>query len=230
MTQMGTNGVIHGIDSILVPPPQALDIIQFLPSEFSTLELGLLKTGLLEGLNKTAHAGLTFFAPNNFAFQKLGPRINGFLFSPYGQKYLKAVLQYHVVLNQTLYSDAYYKTAGSDSSNDDDHRHDGPGHVPKGYFQVDLPTLLEDRSLNVYIARYGRLIAIKINGFANVVVEDGVAKDGVVHVVGDVLIPPKKLGMDNKPDVGTADMTLEEFIERLEPYVEKGEKNGKLDL
>jgi len=42
---MGTNGVIHGIDSILLPPPKVVDIISFLPGEFSTLELALHKTG-----------------------------------------------------------------------------------------------------------------------------------------------------------------------------------------
>ena len=108
----GTNGVIHGLDSILVPPPKAMDIISFLPGEFSTLELGLVKTGLLEPLNDTSrHVGGTLFAPSNFAFQRLGPRITGFLFSKYGEKYLKALLKYHVVANYTLYSDAFYKAS-----------------------------------------------------------------------------------------------------------------------
>lgn len=110
----------------MVPPPKVVDILQFLPGEFSTLELGLTKTGLLEPLNDTSkHIGGTLFAPSNFAFQKLGPRINGFLFSSYGQKYLKALLEYHVVANQTLYSDAYYKAEGVDQAG-----------IPKGYFHV----------------------------------------------------------------------------------------------
>ena len=67
------------------------------------------------------------FAPSNFAFQKLGPRINAFLFSSYGLKYLKALLKYHVVVNQTLYSDAYYK------ADDKDVEETG---IPKGYFHV----------------------------------------------------------------------------------------------
>lgn len=32
---------------------------------------------------------------------------------------------------------------------------------------------------------------MKVNGFSSVVVEDGIARDGVIQVVGDVLIPPK---------------------------------------
>lgn len=56
----GTNGVIHGVDSLIIPPPNTIKIIDLLPSEFSTLELGLGKTGLLEMLNTTEHAGGTF--------------------------------------------------------------------------------------------------------------------------------------------------------------------------
>jgi uncharacterized surface protein with fasciclin (FAS1) repeats len=53
-------------------------------------------------------SGGTFFAPTNLAFAKLGPHVNAFLFSRYGQKYLKALLKYHIVANHTLFSDAYY--------------------------------------------------------------------------------------------------------------------------
>lgn len=210
----GTNGVIHGVDSIIIPPRPILEIVDSLPATFSTLELGLGKTGLLEKLNSTKHAGGTFFAPSNFAFQKLGTRINSFLFSSNGRKYLKALLEYHVVADQTLYSDAYYKASSNDM---DESEH---GRIPKGLFHVDLPTLLKDKHLSIDIARYGRLIEIKINGFARVDVSDGVAEDGVIHVVGNVLIPPKKLG-EGKLEVwdGKTEMTEEELIDRLEPYI-----------
>lgn len=61
-------------------------------------------------INDTStHTGGTFFAPTNLAFKKLGPKVNAFLFSRWGEKYLKALLKYHVVLDRTLYSDAYNK-------------------------------------------------------------------------------------------------------------------------
>ncbi|KAL8732410.1 MAG: hypothetical protein Q9166_002810 [cf. Caloplaca sp. 2 TL-2023] len=208
----GTNGVIHGIDSLLVPPPNVVDIIQLLPGEFSTLELGLTKTGLLPVINDTsAHIGGTVFAPSNFAFQKLGPKINGFLFSSYGLKYLKALLEYHVVANHTLYSDAYYAVDSVDNKD-----------IPKGDFQIDLPTLLEDKSLGVNVARYGRLIVIRINGFSQVTIEDGIAADGVIQVVSDVLIPPKKIDRMQQHYQGE-ELTVEDLKERLEPFVEKVE-------
>jgi len=187
---------------------------QALPGEFSTLELALTKTGLLPAFNdSSSHKGGTLFAPSNFAFKRLGPRINAFLFSKYGEKYLKALLLYHVADNITLYSDAIYK---EDSTESGPHR--GP---PKGLFHIDLPTGLEGKSLSVDIARYGRLITIKINGFTRVAVTDGIAADGVIHVVPNVLIPPKTPG---GPGVAEDDMDLEEFKESLAPYVEDADE------
>lgn len=116
------------MDHLLIPPPKAAEIVQFLPGEFSTLELALIKTGLLEKLNDTSrHVGGTLFAPSNFAFQLLGPRINAFLFSSYGQKYLKALLLYHIVPNQTLYSDAFYKAENVEATG-----------IPKGVFHASI--------------------------------------------------------------------------------------------
>lgn len=221
----GANGVIHGVDSILVPPPSTVAIIDLLPSEFSTLELGLGKTGLLEEYNKTDNPAGTLFAPSNFAFQKLGPKINAFLFSKFGLKYLRALLEYHIVPQQVLYSDAFYRPGDDNNSTIFAREAGRPRHgVPKGFFHVDLPTLLEDKSLSINIFRYGRLIEIKINGFSRVDISDGVASNGVIHVVSDVLIPPKQLnGASEEQD--DQEMTLEEFKERLEPYVQEEESN-----
>ncbi|KAL8655082.1 MAG: hypothetical protein Q9210_001103 [Variospora velana] len=207
----GTNGVIHGIDSLLVPPPNVADVISFLPAEFSTLELGLTKTGLFAPLNDTSnHYGGTVFAPSNFAFQKLPTKITAFLFSSYGTKYLKALLQYHIVANQTLYSDAYYAAESVDDADD---------KIPKGIFHIDLPTLLEDKSLAVDVARYGRLIEIKVNAFARVDIQDGIAADGVIQVVSDVLIPPKRIDRMVQHWQGEV-LTVEDLKERLEPLIE----------
>ncbi|EXJ81168.1 hypothetical protein A1O3_07458 [Capronia epimyces CBS 606.96] len=206
----GTNGVIHGLDSLLLPPPKVVDILSLLPGEFSTLDYALEKTGLYSLFNDTSsHNGGTLFAPSNFAFQRLGPKINAFLFSRYGQKFLKALILYHAGDNVTLYSDAIYKLDADSSP---------PHHkVPKGHIHVDLPTGLKGKSLSIDIGRYGRLITIKINGFTRVSVLDGIAADGVIHVVPNVLIPPKTPG---GPGVAEDDMDLDEFKARLAPFVE----------
>lgn len=204
----GTNGVIHGIDSILLPPPKAVDILTALPGEFSTLELALYKTELFGTFNDTSgHDGGTLFAPSNWAFKKLGPRINAFLFSQHGLKYLKALILYHVVDDITLYSDAIYKSAEAR----------GGHRIPKGVYHVDLPTALEGKSLSVDVARYGRLIEIKINGFNRVAVSDGIAADGVIHVVNSLLIPPKT--PHATPVMADESLTVEELKDALAPYV-----------
>ncbi|KAL1628854.1 hypothetical protein SLS54_001543 [Diplodia seriata] len=210
----GTNGVIHGLDTILIPPPKAADIISLLPGEFSTLTLGLEKTGLFDVLNSTDHAGGTFFAPSNWAFKKLGPRINAFLFSSYGEKYLKALLKYHIVPEQTLYSDAFYRP-----SKDDEHS--------KGYFHVDLPTLLDDKPLSVDVGSHGPFTEIKINGFSRVAIQNGIAKDGVIQVVSSVLIPPKTAGMNDFWE--GEHLSVDEFKARLEPFVESGESEAEAE-
>jgi uncharacterized surface protein with fasciclin (FAS1) repeats len=197
---------------LILPPPPGLKIIGLLPGEFSTLQLGLYKTGLFEGIEKSNHTGGTLFAPSNFAFKKLGPKINAFLFSSYGEKYLKALLKYHIVANQTLYSDAYYGSSSEDVEGKD---------IPKGHFHVDLQTLLEDKSLSIDVARYGGLIDMKINGFTSVAVQDGVAKDGVIHVLSSVLIPPKTPG--GAAEEASEDMEVEELMARLIP-------EGRTDL
>lgn len=88
--------------------------------------------------------------------------------------------------------------------------------IPKGRFHVDLPTLLEDKSLSIDVARYGGFISIKINGFASVAVQDGIAKDGVIQVVSSVLIPPKTPGA--VAESVEEEMDLEEFKERFETF------------
>jgi uncharacterized surface protein with fasciclin (FAS1) repeats len=210
----GTNGVVHGVDSILVPPPKTAKILELLPGEFSTLELALHKTGMFDKINNTdyPHSGGTFFAPSNFAFKKLGPRVNAFLFSSYGQKYLKALLKYHIVVNQTLYSDAFFDA--SKKHDDDESVADRPGN-----YHYDLPTVLDDKFLAVDVARYGPFVEIRINAFARVTVHDGVASDAVIQVVSDVLIPPKSAGGELVMWQGE-ELSVEEFKERLEPFAE----------
>ena len=127
-----------------------------------------------------------------------------------------------MVANETLYSDAFYKAKSIDETEAGCHGEEEVGEedVPKGYFHVDLPTLLDEKSLSIDVARYGRFITIKINGFSNVAVQDGVARDGVIHVVSSVLIPPKTPGGQQEEIEEEGEMDLEDFKMRLIPYFE----------
>ncbi|KAL1952776.1 hypothetical protein VTO42DRAFT_4267 [Malbranchea cinnamomea] len=219
------NGVIHALDHFLIPPFLTTDTLGFVPSVFSTFELGLWKTGLFDRINKTStHTGGTFFVPTNTAFKKLGPCANAFLFSRWGEKYLKALLKYHIVFNRTLYSDAFNKPKKDEAFVD-------------GTIHVDLPTLLEDHHLSIDIAHYHRFYAIKINGFTTVAAADVCTKDGVIQILHDVLIPPRKphfeprgallddledslLGYSCSGKKGNAGLSVRELMARLDPYVE----------
>jgi len=82
------------------------------------------KTGLGEDLKEENQRGGTVFAPTNLAWSRLGPKLNSFLFSEHGTKYLRALLKYHVVLNETLYSDAFYPEHRREHRGKDDKRED----------------------------------------------------------------------------------------------------------
>ncbi|KAI1979780.1 hypothetical protein LOZ53_004527 [Ophidiomyces ophidiicola] len=202
------------IDHILLPPFQSSDTLSLVPSVFSTLDFGLAKTGLYKMINDTSsHTGGTFFAPTNIAFRKLGAKVNAFLFTQWGEKYLRALLEYHIVFGRTLYSDAYHKVEKKGSGGKTIH--------------IDLPTLLKDHSLSVDISGFDRFEKMRVNGFISVASPDIITKDGVVHIVNDVLIPPKHPhhhSLPFTPGDGLAEIseiTVEDIIERLDPWVRK---------
>jgi hypothetical protein len=71
--------------------------------------------------------------------------------------------------------------------------------------------------LSIDIARYGPFINVRINGYTDVAVQDGVVKDGVIQVLSNVLIPPKKLG----GAYGEEELSVQELKDRLDGYVEE---------
>ncbi|KAM0270418.1 hypothetical protein ACHAQH_009453 [Verticillium albo-atrum] len=208
------NGVILGVNRILVPPPMVGRELSLFPSKFSTLLLAYEKTDFVDFIHHVEMKGSTVFAPSNAAFDRLGPGANAFLFnSEKGLKYLKALLKYHIVANETLYSDHYYKHGRSEEevAVDGDVEAEGIKH-----YHVDLPSLLDEKSIAVDISRWGGFIDLKVNGYIHVSVSDAVAKNGVVHVVDSVLLPHRKPGGDSQVDV-------EELKDMLAPFVEEAE-------
>ncbi|KAF3054903.1 putative fasciclin domain family protein [Daldinia childiae] len=233
-----SNGVLHGVDNILVPPPPAKTLISLFPTKFSTLELAAEKTGLKRhGDSHHELTGLTVFAPTNTAFQRLGPGANAFLFNTEkGLHYLRALLAYHIVANETLYSDAYYgpKAAGFAPSldlaynADADTAEEEDGAETKGakHYHLDLPTLLDDAHLAVDISRWFGFITIKVNGHVDVAIQDGLARNGVLQVVDHILIPPHNhKGAWNGEVEG--EISVEELVERLEPFIKKDIGKGE---
>ncbi|KAK4453438.1 putative fasciclin domain family protein [Podospora aff. communis PSN243] len=213
------NGLIHAVDFILVPPPPTAKILQLLPNTFSTLSLGLENTGLGEELADLTFEGGTFFAPTNRAFTRLGPRANAFLFSDRGKKYLKALIKYSIVANETLYSDAFYKRKGGEDVD-----------AERDYWHVDLPSLLEDKPISVDVRTWKGWVSIVANGYTRVAVQDVLARDGVLQVVNSVLFPPRRGGRHEWVDEEEREWEVEEIVERLEGYVERERESGMGDL
>lgn len=107
------NGYVHLIDRVLMMPESTSDLLRDDP-KLSKLRKALIDTDVAVTVNDTStHLGQTVFAPTNKAFEKLGSKANQFLFSPYGKEYLRALLQYHIVANQTMFSNLLFPHNGA---------------------------------------------------------------------------------------------------------------------
>ncbi|XP_050414723.1 transforming growth factor-beta-induced protein ig-h3 [Patella vulgata] len=97
--QNATNGVIHTLDSVMLPPVGTVTGLVQAMAAFSTLLKAVSVAGLADTLN--GPGPFTVFAPTNEAFSKLPPgTLQKLLSDP---KALANVLLYHVV-NGTVYS------------------------------------------------------------------------------------------------------------------------------
>merc|ERR1712032_1622006 len=156
-----TNGVVHIIDTVLIPPPRP-DIIAFATSD---KDLSTFVAAVTAGKLVTALEGkgpFTVFAPTNEAFEALTEPVLKWLLEPEHIKDLDAVLEYHVVSGAAVYSK--------------DLKHD-----------QEFKTL-EGRSVRVE-ERYDRgALHIYIN-HARVTSRDNGATNGVVHIIDRVLLP-----------------------------------------
>jgi uncharacterized surface protein with fasciclin (FAS1) repeats len=224
------NGYIAAVNSILLPPPIIGRVLTLFPDRFSTLLLAYEKTDFADVIRHTSFEGSTVFAPSNHAFSRLGSRANAFLFNTKtGLRYLSAILKYHIVPNATLYSDAIYdkrdesKNKGTATLDFDDAETETA--QPSKHF--DLGTLLDNAHLGVDIGKNWGFLTVRVNGFVNVAVQDGLAKNGVIHVVDKVLIPPHKHhdGKESESDENdNEDISVDELKARLADWVdEEGE-------
>jgi len=200
-----------------VPPPFAGRLLSLFPDVFSTLLLAYEKTGFVDKVvHRSKTVGGTVFAPSNSAFRRLGPRANAFLFNtPRGLKCLEVLLRYQIAPNVTLYSDAEYEAPEAA---------DGEGEgteKPRSGEHFELKTLLEGKSVSVDVRKWhGIITGMTVNKWVHVRVQDGVAKNAVVHIVDRVPIPPHKHKKAEEADEETGEMSPEELEERLAPYID----------
>ncbi|KAL0937367.1 fasciclin domain family protein [Colletotrichum truncatum] len=167
-SKKAANGIVHFVDNVLVPPPRHDKLIEALPEQLGTFSRAMKTTGVSEELHARAH-GITLFTPSNEAWEALGAEVNTFLFSDEGLEYLRALARYHV-LDEVVYSDIRLSDAGDEE-------------IPS---TPQFQTLLDDAVISVGINREKPVMVV--NG-KNVSVRDMPARDGIVHVLDEILIP-----------------------------------------
>ncbi len=97
-----SNGVIHVIDSVLMPTNDNLPTVASKAGKFATLLKAVKAAGLVDALS--GEKPLTVFAPTDDAFAKLDKDLLASLLKPENKEKLASILKYHVVEGR-VYSD-----------------------------------------------------------------------------------------------------------------------------
>jgi len=150
-----TNGVIHVVDTVLMPSDQTIPELAAAAGSFHTLVAAVKAAGLADVLS--GPGPFTVFAPTDAAFKALPKGTLESLLEPKNREQLAAILKLHVVSGRVFAADAVRG-----------------GKAPTLLGQ-DLPITIGAKGVQVGEAR---LVQADIN-----------AKNGVVHVIDQVLLP-----------------------------------------
>ena len=106
-----SNGVIHVIDAVLLPPAELSDIVDTAVADgrFTTLAAALQAASLVETLK--GEGPFTVFAPTDEAFAKLPAGTVENLLKPENLEQLKSILLYHVVAGKVMATDVVSLTS-----------------------------------------------------------------------------------------------------------------------
>jgi len=99
-----TNGVIHIIDSVILPASDNIPAVATKAGKFSTLLAAAKAAGLVDALS--GDKALTVFAPTDEAFGKLPSGTVESLLKPENKDKLKSILLFHVVEGRVYSEDA----------------------------------------------------------------------------------------------------------------------------
>jgi transforming growth factor-beta-induced protein len=155
------NGVIHVIDSVLLPPAKPSDIVDTAAADgrFTTLVAAVQAAGLVETLK--GEGPFTVFAPTDEAFAKLPAGTVEDLLKPENLETLKNILLYHVVPGKVMAADVV---------------------------QLDgkmADTALEGQQIDITV-KDGK---VYLNDTVQVIITDVETSNGVIHVIDMVLLP-----------------------------------------
>lgn len=161
-----SNGIIHVIDNVIVPPSKSLVEIAQGNADFSELVSLVLAAdpAVATALSTASANGLTVFAPTNAAFTELyktTPKAT--LLAPANRALLTSVLLYHVVPGRVFSTDLPNVSGEVATAN------------PSGKVKFDL-------------AGEPKVIG-KTSGASKITAANILATNGVVHVIDKVLMP-----------------------------------------
>jgi transforming growth factor-beta-induced protein len=154
-----SNGVIHVIDSVLMPKPALADIVDtaVAAGSFKTLAAALGAAGLVDTLK--GKGPFTVFAPTDEAFAKLPKGTVEDLLKPANKAKLAAILTYHVIAGEVMASTVV---------------------------TMDGKTAATVNGKSVKIGVKGA--AVTVDG-AKVLTTDIKTSNGVIHIIDTVMIP-----------------------------------------
>jgi transforming growth factor-beta-induced protein len=160
-----SNGVIHVIDSVLLPPTEeaaaesnTIVDVAVADGRFTTLVAAVEAAGLVETLS--GEGPFTVFAPTDDAFAALPAGTLDSLLLPENKQQLTDILLYHVVSGKVMAADVVNLTSA--------------------------PTVLgKDITITV---KDGKVF---LNDTVQVIITDVEASNGVIHVIDAVLLPPQ---------------------------------------
>lgn len=160
-----SNGLIHVIDNVIVPPTKSLVQLAQADTNFSELvSLALVADPAVITALSSASSGLTVFAPTNAAFRELyktTPKAT--LLAPASKTLLTSVLLYHVLPNRVFSTDLPNVT--------------GP-----------VATANTNSTLTFDLASQPKVVG-KTSGASNITAANILATNGVIHVIDKVLMP-----------------------------------------
>ncbi|MCS6847517.1 MAG: fasciclin domain-containing protein [Anaerolineae bacterium] len=156
-----SNGVIHIIDTVILPPSMATEstIADKVATTglFETLATALQAAGLVDTLK--GEGPFTVFAPTNEAFAKLDKALLESLLKPENKDKLTAILTYHVVPGKVTAADVAKFTSAKTVQGEE------------VAIKVENDTVI-------------------LNGVAKVTSADVMVGNGVIHVIDAVILPP----------------------------------------
>jgi transforming growth factor-beta-induced protein len=158
---VASNGVIHVIDSVLLPPAEKANTIvdvAVADGRFKTLAAALGAAGLVETLQGAGP--FTVFAPTDEAFAKLPAGTIDELLKPENKQKLTDILLYHVVSGKVMAADVVKLTSAT-------------------------TVLGKDITITVNDGK------VYLNGTVQVIITDIETSNGVIHVIDAVLLPPQ---------------------------------------